>query len=200
MRLILTLITTLLITTPALAGKFEVKTIDDNWVTADYTGMVDFPDADTLRRLMEKYPDHQIMIFIDSGGGYAYAGCDLYWEAKRHDNLHLVGGYKFGAWSAAAMFWLGGQERHIAVGGIVGFHLAYCDPKNPPGCDTRDIDAEMQLILEDAFGCARADALRDGLEWARGMFGVPGWIALIDIDQAQYVIHTRGVYMEPYLF
>lgn len=200
MRLLLTLITTLLITSPALAGTFKVTNIDDHWVIVDYTGMVEFHDAPNLRKLMEKYPDHQVMIFIDSGGGYAYAGCDLYWEAKKHDNLHTVGGYKFGAWSAAAMFWLGGQNRHVAVGGVVGFHMAYCDPHNPPGCDTKDIDAEMQLIFEDAFGCERASALRDGLEWVRGMFGVAGWVAFIDVARDIYVINTRGVYMEPYLF
>jgi len=200
MRLILTLITTLLITTPAVAGQFKVTNLDDAWVTVDYTGMVDFPDASRLRDLMERYPDHEVMIFIDSGGGYAYAGCDLYWEAKRHGNLHLVGGYKFGAWSAAAMFWLGGNTRHVAVGGVVGFHMAYCDPHNPPGCDTRDIDAEMQLIFEDALGCEHATNLRVGLEWVRGMFGVSGWIALIDIEASSFAINTRGSYMEPYLF
>ena len=199
MRLLITLIT-LLITTPALAGDFKIVTIDNNWVIVDYTGMVDHSDAPALRELMETYPEFQVMVFIDSGGGYAYAGCDLYWEAKRHDNLHTVGGYKYGAWSAAAMFWLGGSSRHIAEGGIVGFHLAYCDARNPPGCDTRDIDAEMHLILEDAFGCDRAATIRDGLEWARGMFGVSGWVALFDIKQMPYLIHTRGRYMEPYLF
>ena len=189
---------TLFIGTSAYAGDFEIVHMDDEWVSVDYTGVIDFSDERKFRTIMETFPDHKVMLFIDSGGGYAYAGVDLYWAAREYKHrLHTVAGYKFGAWSAAALFWAGGNQ-HIAEGGIVGFHLAYCNGWNPPGCDTSDIDAEFMVILEEEFGCDLAWSMRDALEWSRGMFGISGWVAFM--TSGVYMIDTSGDYMEPYLF
>ena len=172
MRLISIL--TLFICSTSWAGDFKILDDDGTTVTVHYTGMVEPLDPFTLGAIIEVCVDRHIVIIIDSGGGYAWAGVDLYWEAKKHDNLTLVAGSKLGAWSAAAIFWLADDEHLLMPDGIVGFHLAYCNSYNPPGCNTLEIDAAMQEILEEGFGCKAADTLRDHLEWARGMFGVHG--------------------------
>ena len=56
----------------------------------------------------------------------------------------------------------------------------------------------MMLIFEMEFGCKRAWDMRDALEWARGMFGVSGWVAFT--KDGTYLIDTSGTYIEEYLF
>lgn len=194
----LSILITVLLSHTAMAGDFKVHPTTSDWLTVDYTGTIDFEDEGKFRKIMDENPDKKVMLFIDSGGGYAWAGVDLYWAARDYrDRLHTVAGYDFGAWSAAALFWAGGT-KHIAVGGAVGFHLAYCNAWNPPGCDTRDIDAAMQLILEEEFGCTLASELRDALEWVRGMYGVSGWVVLG--EEGAYILDTRTYISSPYPF
>lgn len=133
-------------------GIYKFIASTDEKVAFSYTGAVTEQDAKMLDVLAKAWSDRKLIIHIDSPGGDAYEGVRLYWTAKRH-GVSTLAGYRFGAYSAAGLFWLGGQEDALTVeGSIVGFHLAYCNPWKPPGCDTSDIDGEFQKVLIDALG------------------------------------------------
>ena len=178
MRYITLLITTLF-AAPALAGDFKIS-YDHVEMVVDYTGTVEFDDDVKLKELMTDAGSQDVYIFINSPGGSAWGGVGLYLEAQKWENLILVAGSDFGAWSAAAMFWMGAESKHVEVGGIVGLHLAYCNPYNPPGCDTTDIDEAMLSMFHITFGVAQGDRIWKGLHDMRDKHGVSGWVGIIN--------------------
>ena len=120
----------------ALGGEFTLTHIDASGVWYDYSGVVTDDDAEQLRGIMKTFPGQNVFITIESGGGSAFGGLSLFWEAERWDNLTTIAGKDYGAWSAAAMFWLGSpRDWHESEESKVGFHQAYCNPWRPPGCD-----------------------------------------------------------------
>jgi len=142
----------LFLSSRATAGDFTYlpgPVEDPTYATFSYTGEVNAGDSKKLVELFAD-TDKTLVIVIDSPGGSAYDGIDLYWTAKRL-GIKTVAGSSFGAYSAAAIFWLGGSADMIE-GSIAGFHLAYYTSWNPPGGDTADIDGEFFKILVDAFG------------------------------------------------
>lgn len=200
MRYITTLIATLFISS-AYAGEFTIS-YDHAEYVVDYTGIVEYDDDAKLRELMKKAGNRDVFIFINSPGGSAWGGVGLFDEARLHDNLILVAGADFGAWSAAAMFWMGAEHRYVEEnGGVVGFHLAYCNPYNPPGCDTTEIDDVMMLMFADVFGTEAAEIMWAELLNQRDLRGVSGWVGIINdafADQAWFTFNSSLTETEPF--
>ena len=87
----------------------------------EFTGIVERGDARAVRALSEA--NKCKLVVIASPGGSAYEGLKLYDVAK---DLKLnCTAFGFGAWSAAAMFWMGGEFNNILPESQVGFHFAY---------------------------------------------------------------------------
>jgi len=151
---------------------------------------------------MEGAGKRDVFIFINSPGGSAWGGVGLYDEAQRWDNLILVAGADFGAWSAAAMFWMGADARYVEEGGgVVGFHLAYCNPYNPPGCDTDEIDDVMLLMFAETFGTEAAEIMWAELLHQREIRKVSGWIGIINpamAGQAWFTFNSSLTEIEPF--
>ena len=163
---------------PGAYGDFYVTERTETELHVTFEGDVTPDDADDLRRLMEDFSCLHVFITIESGGGSAWGGVDLYLEAENHDNLTTIAGTEFGAWSAAALFWLGGPESVCPLGGIVGFHAAYCDWRNPPGCDTTDIHTVFYLILEHELGTQMAHDLMVEILTNQMRHGVSYWVGI----------------------
>ena len=196
----ITTIAVLFMTGTVLGGDFTIAH-DGGELIVDYTGGVDMDDFEDLSDLMKKANGRTVYLFINSPGGSAYGGVYLFWEAAKHDNLVTIAGADLGTWSAAALFWSGGQKRVVELGGIVGFHHAYCNPYNPPGCDTSEIDRLIFECYEYAFGLERATNLWHVLSSMRDMHGVGGWVGLINIrgfETAWYMFTTRGSFVAPW--
>lgn len=144
----------MLLSSVALAGSFEIEAEDLTLVTVEYTGMVDFGDVDRWNDVVEYANGRVIKLIINSGGGYAYAGLDLYYALESYPNLITVGGKDYGAWSAAAIMWLAGDLKLVEPGGAVWFHAAYCtwDPWPAPsiGCDTSNFQLQLMDLFEHA--------------------------------------------------
>ena len=87
----------------------------------EFTGIVERGDARAVRALSEA--NDCTLVVIASPGGSAYEGLKLYDVAKEL-KLNCTA-YGFGAWSAAAMFWMGGEYNNILPNSQVGFHYAY---------------------------------------------------------------------------
>jgi hypothetical protein len=119
----------LLLCPVAAAGEFTYDYEDPSGVWYQYSGTVEDTDAEQLRGIMKTWPMKRVFITINSGGGSAFGGLALFWEAERWDNLTTIAGKDYGAWSAAAMFWLGSpRDWHESEESKVGFHQAYCNP------------------------------------------------------------------------
>ena len=142
------------VTLPSAAGDFTVTSEDYGMVEVEYTGYVLDDDVYRWDRIVELAHGRVIILTINSGGGSAYGGIDLYWALEAYDNLVTVAGAKYGAWSAAAIMWTAGDYCIVEAGGAVWFHAAYCnwDPNPQPniGCDTRDFQFELIKVLDDA--------------------------------------------------
>lgn len=161
----------------ASAGDFRVVEQNPSGLWVEYTGTVEADDHEVLKALMElvdnRYP---VYITINSPGGSAYGGIFLYHEAEKWDNLITIAGSKFGAWSAAAVFWLGSPRDFTVPGSQVGFHAAYCNPWFPPGCDTSHFQALLKEILyREGFEAERFNAT---LNFLQDNFGVDAWLIL----------------------
>ena len=141
-------------TASAVAGDFAVTNEDINTIDVHYTGEVRDSDVRRWERIVEIADGRTMILTIDSGGGSAYGGIDLYWALESYDNLITIAGSDFGAWSAAAIMWTAGDFKMVAPGGGVWFHSAYCnwDPDPAPmiGCDTTDFQTELIRVLDDA--------------------------------------------------
>ena len=116
------------------AGDFRVVEQNPSGLWIEYTGAVAMNDHEVLNALMELVDNrYNVYITINSPGGSAYGGIFLYHEAEKWDNLITIAGSRYGAWSAAAIFWLGSPRDFTVPGSQVGFHAAYCNPWAPRG-------------------------------------------------------------------
>lgn len=170
----------LIFASTAFGGTFEVQESSANLIWVEYTGMVDYSDVDKWEKIVE-YADYRtIVLVINSGGGYAHAGVELYWALEAYPLLITVGGSDFGAWSAAAVMWLAGDIRDIEKGGAVWFHAAYCtwDPYAGPdiGCDTSAFQVELIYIFEDAE--FNGQKFNEWLNVIQYSLGTDGWIGV----------------------
>ena len=176
----------LTLSSAALAGDFRLKEEDSSSITVEYTGMVDFYDVDRWNAIAEYADGRVVFLIINSGGGYAHAGIDLYWVLEGYKNLVTIAGEDFGAWSAAAIMWTAGDVRQFENGkGQVWFHAAYCswdsDPNPEIGCDTTSFQLRLIECLEDAG--YRGLAFNSWLNLIQETFGTDGWIGVVgDLD------------------
>ena len=170
----------MLLSAVATAGDFQIEAEDHSVVEVEYTGMVDYYDVDSWYEIVEYANGRIIVLTINSGGGYAYAGLDLYWAMEAYPKLVTVGGADYGAWSAAAIMWTAGDVRKVEAGGSVYFHAAYCtwDPYPFPniGCDTSD----FQIALIDVLDHAGYNGLMFNfwLNFIQSEHGTDGWIGI----------------------
>jgi hypothetical protein len=138
----------------ASAGDFRVTLEDYGTIEVEYTGEVYDSDVSRWDRIVEIADGRTIILTINSGGGSAYGGLDLYWALEAYENLVTIAGADYGAWSAAAIMWTAGDYRMVEAGGAVWFHSAYCnwdpDPQPNIGCDTRHFQDELIKALDDA--------------------------------------------------
>ena len=172
----------------AHAGTFELKTVDASGAWYTYSGYVDDDDATQLRGIMKTFPGTNVFITINSGGGSAYGGIALFWEAERWDNLITIAGKDFGAWSAAAVFWLGSpRDWFEAKESKVGFHQAYCNPIHPPGCDLTHFSKRLaELFNKAGYHGKLFDAYLTNLQ---STWGIHGWVVVTDEGWLFY--HSR---------
>lgn len=159
------------------AGTFKLTGEDYASVSVTYSGDVLDTDVSWWRYIAEAAEGRVIYLTIDSGGGGAYAGLDLYWEMEKYPYLVTIAGPD-GAYSAAAVMWLAGDERVIRGGSVVAFHSAYCtwDPNGNPdiGCDTVDFQYHLTRVLQDAgFAGASFNAM---LNQVQALMGTDGWL------------------------
>jgi hypothetical protein len=161
------------------AGTFTLTGEDYASINVTYSGDVIESDLSWWRYITEAAEGRVIYLTIDSGGGGAYAGLDLYWEMEKYPYLVTVAGGQ-GAYSAAAIMWLAGDERRIPTGSVVAFHSAYCnwDPNGNPniGCDTTDFQFHLTRVLNDA-GFA-GDSFNAMLNQVQSVLGTDGWLVI----------------------
>ncbi len=169
----------LLLCPVAAAGEFTYDYEDPSGVWYQYSGTVEDTDAEQLRGIMKTWPMKRVFITINSGGGSAFGGLALFWEAERWDNLTTIAGKDYGAWSAAAMFWLGSpRDWHESEESKVGFHQAYCNPWRPPGCD---LTAFRERLVEAFDKAGYHGLIFDAyLTGTQQTWGVSGWAVLTD--------------------
>ena len=169
----------LLLSPVAFGGDFEFISINTSGAWYTYTGHVDDTDADKLRDVMLNHPDRIVFITINSPGGSAFGGLALFWEAEMWSNLVTIAGKECGAWSAAALFWLGSpRDWFEGEEARVGFHQAYCNPWAPPGCDIQPFRDRLVEALNQAGYCG--DLFDAWLTDTQQVFGVNGWALLTD--------------------
>jgi len=182
----------LFVTSALCAGDFSLKERDYSGYWIEYTGVVDRYDNLKLRTLMELIPSHtNVYCTINSPGGSAYGGIALYYEAEKWDNLITIAGADFGAWSAAAIFWLGSPRDFTIPGSQVGFHAAYCNSWAPPGCDTTSFQNLFKDILyREGFEEGRFNAT---LNYLQATYGVDAWLIKTSTG---WNLTVRGMYIK----
>ena len=182
-------------------GDFTITGWDFDTIHVIYEGDVTDDDAGDLRRLMEDCHGLDVHITIESGGGSAWGGLYLYEEAEKWDNLTTIAGSKFGAWSAAALFWLGSPVDIVAEGGFVGFHAAYCLWWAPPGCDTSEFMTAFARVLIDEFGMATAFALVYEMNFIQRTYGVSHWVGIASFEDGTmgWATWSTNVYPPVYI-
>lgn len=168
------------ITSISAAGDFKVTDEDYGSVDVHYTGGVEDYDVHQWRSVVEYAGARVIYLTIDSPGGSAYGGLDLYWEMEAYPYLVTIAGGDFGAYSAAAIMWLAGDEKIIAEHGGVYFHAAFCtwDPSPMPniGCDTSVFQEALIKVLKDAG--LRGTSFNALLNEVQTLNGTDGWIVI----------------------
>lgn len=163
----------------ALGGDFTFECEDSSGIWYEYTGYVEASDADDLRDLMISWTGRNVFITINSGGGSAFGGLALFWEAERWNNLVTIAGGDYGAWSAAALFWMGSpRDWFEGETAKVGFHQAYCNSWYPPGCDITPFRNRLVEAFDQAgyVGYFFDEWLTD----TQACWGVEGWALLRD--------------------
>lgn len=166
----------------ATAGDFRITSEDSSSVSVHYTGVVESRDVWQWHAVSATAGDRVIILTIDSGGGSAYGGLDLYWALEAHPRLVTRAGSITGAWSAAAIMWLAGDHRLLAPNSGVWFHAAYCswDPNPMPsiGCDTSDFQRELIPVLTNAgFHGPTFNLILNHLQMR---FGTDGWVGVTE--------------------
>ena len=164
----------------AYAGTFRITDEDLTTVSVHYTGQVTDYDVYQWYSVEKFAGDRVIILTIDSPGGSAYGGLDLYWALEAHPRLVTVAGSVQGAWSAAAIMWTAGDYQLIAPNGAVWFHAAFCswDPEPNPdiGCDTRRFQIQLVAVLESAgFWGVGFNSMLNSIQKT---YGTDGWIGV----------------------
>ena len=176
MRYFWGLIAALFVTSAATAGDFIVTEEDSSSISVWYIGEVFRHDATKWLDIREQANGRLIILTIDSYGGSAYGGFDLYWEIEK-DRVVTIAGKWQGAWSAAAIMWMAGDERIVPEHSAVGWHRAFCnwdpDPCPEIGCEVRECDMEMLLIFMDAGYSPIFSDWLIAIQWRNG---TDGWI------------------------
>lgn len=171
--------TALCLSPVALGGEFDFQCVDESGAWYEYTGYVEPDDCDRLHDTMLNHPGQIVYITINSGGGSAFGGLALFWEAEQWDNLVTIAGKDFGAWSAAAIFWMGSpRDWFEGEEAKVGFHQAYCNPWYPPGCDISIFRERLVEAFDRAGYCGVLFDL--WLSDVQACWGVEGWALLTD--------------------
>ena len=163
-----------------LAGDFEITDEDHTTVSVHYTGTVSDWDVYRWNEVAAYSGERVVILTIDSGGGSAYGGLDLYWALEAHPRLVTVAGSQVGAWSAAAIMWTAGDHQLIAPNGAVWFHAAFCqwDPNPDPqiGCDTSAFQEVLILALDNAgYWGVGFNSLLNSLQQT---YGTDGWVGV----------------------
>ena len=146
----------------------------------EFTGIVERGDARAVRALVEAKKCK--LVAIASPGGSAYEGLKLYDMAK---DLKLnCTAYGFGAWSAAAMFWMGGEYNNILPDSQVGFHYAYNGFSEQPAPQVFHAAVGARTAL--AFGATEpADDLLFAQQVAYDKFGIAGFAVMTNSPEGQ---------------
>lgn len=116
------------------------------------------------------------LVVINSPGGSAIEGVLLNEVAVRY-SLRTVAGKDFGAWSAAAVFWMGGtREYESSDESLVGMHWAYVP--GIPESNTDLINSLITLAIYDAENHNRINTsvLLLKMEIARSRYGTQGFV------------------------
>lgn len=116
------------------------------------------------------------LIIINSPGGSAIEGVLLNEVAVRY-HLRTLAGKDFGAWSAAAVFWMGGtREYESSEDSLVGMHWAYVP--GMPEYNTDLINSMITLTIYDAEQHSRThtNLLLLKMESARSRYGSQGFV------------------------
>jgi hypothetical protein len=139
-----------------------------------FDGMVLPGDAERLEKTV--LDSGAVLVLINSPGGSALEGVLLNEVAIRH-SLRTVAGKDFGAWSAAAVFWMGGTREYESQNdSLVGIHWAYMP--GMPEYNTDLINSIITLAIYDAEGHSRVDTqiLLFKMEIARSRYGTQGFV------------------------
>lgn len=168
----------LIVSSFVYGGDFKLLDRDPSGVWYEYSGTVERTDSELLHAIMTKHRNTTVFVKINSGGGSAFGGIMLYWEAEEWDNLVTYAGKEYGAWSAAAIFWLGSPRDFLEPGSQVGFHAAYCNPYFPPGCNTEPFQLHfVEILVREGLDGLKFNNTLNELQLR---FGVDAWIIKSD--------------------
>ena len=196
-NLLAALVAALSLNSLAAAGDFNITGGSAAHIDAEYTGSVEPGDVEKWLELARVANGRVIHLTINSGGGYAWVGAELYWLMDAYPSLITEAG-DYGAWSAAGLMWLAGDYRYIGEDGKLGFHRAFCRWDAGPfpniGCDVTEFDIECVEIFEHAG--------YNGLVFMNWLYaiqtelGTDGWIYR-DLD-GWWIIETSGPTIIPF--
>jgi hypothetical protein len=168
------------LTSVATAGNFVITDEDGTSVSVHYTGYVEGSDVRQWNVIADYIGNRVCILTIDSGGGSAYGGLDLYWALEAHPRLVTKAGSIQGAWSAAAIMWLAGDHKLLAPNSGVWFHAAFCtwDPNPMPsiGCDTSNFQRELIPVLANAG--FHGPTFNLYLNHIQVLYGTDGWVGV----------------------
>jgi hypothetical protein len=198
MKRFLSVLLALAASASAMGGTFTVTSQDSSSMAVHYTGTVERWDPMFFRFLVDECGDRVMLMTIDSPGGDAYAGLQLYWLMEAHPRLVTIAGSQLGCWSAAALMWTAGDHKLIEGNGAVWFHAAFCqwDPEPNPdiGCDTADFQHHLIKVLDNAgFHGATFNALLNQLQRDNG---TDGWVGIT--NEGWFTRDTTDWWFKPF--
>ena len=85
------------VTPIANAGEFRMTDEDAISVSATYSGFVSERDLLQWWALEDYCEDRVLLLTIESGGGSAFGGLELYWALEAHPRLVTIAGGEVGA-------------------------------------------------------------------------------------------------------
>jgi hypothetical protein len=174
------------------AGKFTIVDQTSDSISITYTGTIEEQDVDRWREIKGEGKDRTIKLLINSRGGKAKASVDLFWELHKYPKLITIAGNTVGAWSGAAIMWLGGKDRQVEAGAMVMFHAPYCnwdEESNPDiGCNIDYICFQFEQVFT-ASGFNGQKFIYN-LRHIQQSFGTDGWLGILGNMDKWYMIDT----------